>query len=93
MLAYTQADFDRGVEWGNPRTEIVVAHARAGHSEYDSDRGACLDDPNINIPLRTGFEGSLPCKCIPRQQNAHAEGGQPEMAMAANCDGTERHPT
>ena len=26
-------------------------------------RGSCLDDPRIDIPLRTGFNGSLPCRC------------------------------
>ena len=51
----------------------------------DSPRGPCLDDPSIAIPLRTGFEGSLPCVCElhPRM----ASGWQTHIV---NCDGTHR---
>jgi len=61
------------------RTEIIVRHAVPGRVEYNTDRGACLDDPSIDIPFRTGFNGSLPCVCVPSLGDATA---------SINCDGT-----
>ena len=86
MIAYTEG-FPN-----NPRTEFVVAHANPGHTEYDNRRGACLDDPNIAIPFATGFEGSLPCKCLPHNRPVLAQNGVTEMVSALNCDGTAMSP-
>lgn len=65
MIVYTAADFVAmgAGDGSNPRTEIVVRHAQRGSRETQSSRGSCLDDPRIDIPLRTGFNGSLPCRC------------------------------
>jgi hypothetical protein len=86
MIIYTEANFE---QHRNPRTEIVVRHAQRGHSEYDYARGPCLDPPAIDVPLRTGFEGSIPCVCIPQHDALTFSGdGRDGFVDSTNCDGT-----
>ena len=87
MLIFTEEDF---VEYrmgngNNPRTEIVVRHAsgNATLSHLSSARGACLDDPHIAVPLRTGLHGSRPCVCVPRAVERWYG-----PVHATNCDGS-----
>ena len=96
MLIYTAEDFEWMLGGGVsvPRTELIVRHANVGHSEYDNARGACLDDPAIAIPLRTGFDGNLPCRCVPqsdlRERPFWAGSGysdEPGIVDAVNCAG------
>lgn len=86
MVVYTEADFRKHL---NPRTEILVRHMHLGHHEYENDRGACLDHPTINVPLRTGFEGQLSCRCIPQSNLLHFQGdGSRGPVDSTNCHGT-----
>ena len=86
-------------EHRNPRTEIIVAHREQGHSEFDNARGACLDDPRIDLPLRTGFDGSLPCHCVPRfnpltgkHTKSFLDEHQSGDSDVTNCDGSGVQP-
>lgn len=94
MIVYTQARIGKHGPSANPRTEIAVRHARQGLAEYGNERGSCLDYPGIDVPLRTGFEGSLPCVCIPQHNLANestiARAGEDfdEHPDALNCDGS-----
>lgn len=79
MLIFLRAGFTVFNQAGhNPSTEVIVRHASPDSSELSSARGSCLDDPSIGIVLRTGLDGSLPCRCRVRD---------PPFA-AINCDGT-----
>ena len=88
MIVYTRADYKAMgyADGSNPRTEIVVLHARKGSSERDSSRGACLDDPAIGITLRAGYDGQLACRCVP-----HPRSGQ--RPQITNCDATTAEDT
>ena len=66
----------------NPRSEILVRHAEWNGSEDET--GPCLDDRKIDLPLRTGFGGRLPCICEPHAPSAGHE------VVSVNCDGTGR---
>ena len=86
MVVYTEADFRKHL---NPRTEILVRHMHLGHHEYENDRGACLDHPTINMPLRTGFEGQLSCRCIPQSNLLHFQGDGSRCPVdSTNCHAT-----
>ena len=85
VLSDTEADFvAMGAGDGtSPRTEIVVRHAERGSTEVGSHRGACLDDPKIDVPLRTGFNGSLACRCRVHPPVKTSSVGSVQFA---NCD-------
>ena len=83
MVIYTEADFKDT----NPRTEIVVRHRQPGHSEYDDGRAPCLDAAGIDIPLLTGYDGSMPCKCQPKHDLGKVD-GKIHYFHSLNCDGT-----
>ena len=79
MLIFTSAGFtvfgDAGL---NPSTEIVVRHKDRGSSELYSTYRSCLNaDPAIRMPLRTGLEANVECKC--------------RIADHINCDDTPPH--
>ena len=87
MIIYTQAKIGKKGSSANPRTEVVVRHRQPGFTEYGASTGACLDHPSIDVPLRTGLEGSLPCVCIPQHNFANGDDSD-EHPDALNCLGS-----